>query len=32
MAATLGRAFVTTVEAVFGSLVDAAVQATSAWV
>ena len=32
VAATLGRAFVTTVGAVFGSLVDAAVQATSSLV
>lgn len=32
VAATLGRAFVTTVGAVFGSLVDVAVSATSSWV
>lgn len=32
VAATLGRAFVTTVGAVFGSLVDAAVQATASLV
>jgi hypothetical protein len=32
VAATLGRAFVTTVGAVFGSLVDVAVQATASWV
>jgi hypothetical protein len=32
VAATLGRAFVTTVGAVFGSLVDVAVNATASWV
>lgn len=31
-AATLGRALVTTVGAVFGTLVDAALQATASWV